>query len=427
LLNQINIFDKNNNKYMTAYIITIGDEILIGQTVNTNASWLGTQLSESNINIIETITIPDRKEVILDTLDKASLKADLVIVTGGLGPTKDDITKNCLCTYFNDTLTRNEEVLDKINSYFEARGLEMLDSNIQQADLPSKAEVVPNELGTASGMWFRKENTQYISLPGVPYEMKNMVSEYIIPKLKAKYNLSSFYHQNILIQGIGESFLAEKIKHWENDIRESGLNLAYLPSPGIIRLRISSPKGKMVKPFIDEKIRELKKTIPKHVVGINNDTLTSVLAKLLKYNKLSISTAESCTGGNIAKSITSLSGSSEYFNGTIVAYQNNIKSKVLDVDPELFKTVGAVSKEVVEQMAIGGKKVMNSTYCIATSGVSGPNGGTKEKPVGTTWIAISGPNKTVSKKFMFGENRERNITKATNAAINFLRIVILDL
>jgi len=409
-----------------AAVLTIGDELLIGQTINTNAAWIGRELALVNIRVTKSLTISDDKLEIIAAIDLLLKDSNIIIITGGLGPTKDDITKYTLAEYFSMKLKRNQEVLEKIEVFFKIRGREMLEVNRQQADLPEDCRVIENKNGTAAGMWFEKEGKIIISMPGVPYEMKAMMSESVIPDLVKIFKPVAVFHRTILTQGIGESFLADILKDWENDLRKSGHSLAYLPSPGIVKLRVSSG-GKNVdelKVIVDSYCEKLYELIPDWIFGEGEDQLEALVGKLLTKKKMTLSTAESCTGGYISHLITSVSGSSSYYMGSVVSYSNEIKSSQLNVDEKLFTKVGAVSKEVVEQMAMGVKNKLNTDYSIAVSGVAGPDGGSEEKPVGTVWIAIGTPSGVVSKKFLFENNRERNIRRSALTSLNMLRKIL---
>ena len=413
---------------MKAELITIGDELLIGQTVDTNASWIGEQLNQLGIDVNQISSIRDDRQHILDTLELSTSCSQLVILTGGLGPTNDDITKKTLCEYFNSTLILNEAVLEKITAYFQSRDLQMLEVNKDQARLPHNCAILDNSRGTASGMWFEKNEVIVISLPGVPYEMKGIFSDVIIPKLKEKILVSNVLNKTIKTQGIGESFLAEIIKDWEYELIEDGLKLAYLPSPGIVKLRITAfgSRENELRNLIEKYVLKLVALIPDYIYGYDKDKLEQVVGKLLAKKNASFSLAESCTGGNLAHMITSVSGSSSYFKGSIVAYSNTVKTDFLSVDSQLLIKHGAVSKQVVEQMAIGANLRFDTDYSIATSGVAGPNGGTEDKPVGTVWIAIAADERVYSKKLTLGDNRERNILISSLSALNLLRLKLLE-
>lgn len=408
---------------MYAEIITIGDELLLGQTTDTNSAFIGSHLAAIGLPVKRIQSVADEAEAITAAMQLAE-DAAVVIITGGLGPTKDDITKQVLCEFFQTRLIRNNEALDRISTFFNERNLPMLDTNIRQADVPESCTILPNYEGTASGMWFEKRGTIYISIPGVPYEMKPMLLNEILPKLQSHFMLEPVHQRMVYTTGIGESFLAEKINEWENTMREKGMNLAYLPSPGIIRLRITSPPA--VANQLDETVEELHQLIPQYIFGGGNDSLENVLGELLLKRNETVVTAESCTGGLIAHLLTSIAGSSRYFMGSVVSYSNEVKVNQLGVSESDLMEFGAVSKQVVEQMATGVRTKMNADYAMATSGIAGPDGGTEDKPVGMVWISVCDRNETISKKFLFGNNRERNIKKSTIAAMNMLRKFMLS-
>lgn len=413
---------------MKAELITIGDELLIGQTVDTNASWIGEQLNQLGIDVNQISSIRDDRQHILDTLELSSSRSQLVILTGGLGPTNDDITKKTLCEYFNSNLILNESVLEKITAYFQSRDLEMLEVNKDQARLPHNCTILDNSRGTASGMWFEKNKVIFISLPGVPYEMKGIFLDVIIHKLNKEHLVSNVINKTIKTQGVGESFLAEIIKDWEIELIEDGLKLAYLPSPGIVKLRITAfgNRENELRNVINNYVQKLFALIPDYIFGYDKDKLEQVVGDLLAKKNASLSLAESCTGGNLAHMITSVSGSSSYFKGSIVAYSNTVKTDFLSVNSQLIIKYGAVSKQVVEKMALGANLRFDTDYSIATSGVAGPNGGTKEKPVGTVWVAIACKEIVYSKKLTLGDNRERNILISSLSALNLLRLKLLE-
>lgn len=406
---------------MKVEILAIGDELLIGQTINTNASWLGQELSSIGARIIRTTVVSDTKEAIAGAIEAVFPDTNCVLITGGLGPTKDDITKHTLCEIFQTELKIHEPTLAKIETFFAKRNRPMLEVNIQQAALPIDCIILDNDMGTAAGMWFERNEKVYISMPGVPYEMKHIFSERAIPRLKEKFQLKSIFHKTALTQGIGESFLAEKLENWENEIRERGLGLAYLPSPGIVKLRITSYNGKQDEPLIDAYFDELVKTIPQAVYGFGEDTLPSVIGQLLNQKQLTIGTVESCTAGFLANQICSISGASDYFLGSLLTYSNELKNRLANVTSENLEQFGAVSEEVALAMANGGKAKLGTDICISTTGVAGPTGGTDEKPVGLVWIGIALPDRTIARKFMFGDNRERNIQMTVWSALNWLR------
>lgn len=412
---------------MRVEIISIGDELLIGQTVNTNATWLGTEFSLRGGNVLYTTVIRDVKADILDAIDRAFSRVDVIIVTGGLGPTKDDITKYTLCEYFNTELVLNEEVLARVRAYFDERGREMLDMNIKQAELPENARVLINDMGTASGMWFDQGEQVLISLPGVPYEMKHLMLDRAFPLLTERFEMRAIYHRTLQTQGIGESYLAERIEDIEIDIRNNGFGLAYLPSASQVRLRISSERSALNETKIEGYLAQIEGRLPQYAFGREQDRLSEIIGKWMIKNRKTIGTVESCTGGAIASELVEISGSSAYFLGSMVTYSYELKSKLVGVNMEDIQKDGAVSETVVRQMAEGGREALGVDYCIAASGIAGPNGGTEDKPVGTVWIGIAGPNDTLAQKFLFGDQRDRNIERTVLTALNLLRCEVLKI
>lgn len=410
-----------------AELISIGDELLIGQTINTNASWLGQQLAAIGIRVTHTAVISDEKKDIIEAIDSAFSRADLVIVTGGLGPTKDDITKHVLCDYFDSQLIENKVILEHIESFFRLRNRPMLAVNTQQALFPEKAEVLFNRQGTAAGMWFNRDKKVLISMPGVPYEMKTIFSEEAIPKIKQQFATVNLYHRTVLTQGIGESFLADKMSDWENRLRAEGFGLAYLPSPGMVKLRLTSYTGDDKAPRIDAYVQELKNEIPRYAFGEGEISLSEVVGNRLKANNQTIGTVESCTGGAISAELIRISGASDYVKGSLVTYSYELKTAFAGVSEETLSEFGAVSEQVVSQMATNGRKTLGVDWCVAVSGIAGPAGGTEEKPVGTVWMAIANHENTIAKRFNFGDNRERNIQMTVLSALNYLRRTLLQL
>ena len=407
---------------MKVELISIGDELLIGQTINTNASWLGESLSKAGADIIRTVAISDKKEEIIASLDSINSNTDCVIITGGLGPTKDDITKYTLCEYFGSALKQDPHTLGKIEAFFAQRDRPMLASNYKQAELPVDCLILENDFGTAAGMWFEKNNKIYISLPGVPYEMQGIMEEQAIPMLKNRFKLESLYHKTALTSGLGESFLAEKIADWETKVYANNFSLAYLPSPGIVKLRISSPNGigdesKIIQLFLD-----LENEIPHHFFGYDKDTLPSVIGKRLIDKNLTIGTVESCTSGLLASQISSIPGASSYYLGALLTYSYKLKTTLANVPSEIIKKHGAVSEEVAIEMAQNGRGIIGADICISTTGIAGPAGGTETKPVGLVWIAIATKEGTITKKHQFSNNRERNLKMTVLSALNLLRI-----
>jgi nicotinamide-nucleotide amidase len=412
---------------MKVEILSIGDELLIGQTVNTNATWLGQECSKIGLRVVHVTTISDDKSAIIHAIDAAFLRSDIILVTGGLGPTKDDITKHTLCEYFDTELEIHLPTLQQIEGFFARRNRPMLESNIRQAELPKKCEILPNINGTAAGMWFNHAGKVLISMPGVPYEMKGIMLEEVFPRLKQRFELKGIFHKTILTQGIGESFLAESIAGWENEVRESGLELAYLPSPGLVKLRITSYEGMIRKEEINAYFTVLKDRFPRYVFGEEEETLPQIIGDLLRKDKLQIGTVESCTGGALAHSIMAIAGASDYFSGSFLTYSNELKKRLVGVSETNLTEFGAVSKEVVEQMAANGREKLGVDVCVSSSGVAGPNGGTTQKPVGLVFIAIATAERTHSFQFQFGDERERNIQMTVLTALNLVRCELLGL
>lgn len=399
---------------------------MIGQVVNSNAAWIGEVLTEIGIEVCRNMTIADRSQVIKSILAECAGRAELVIITGGLGPTRDDITKKALAEYFGSKLVKSEEALQGIRELLGSRGVKMNALNEEQAMVPDNCILLPNRFGTASGMWFSKGGTEFISLPGVPYEMKAMMTGAVLPRLRDAHALPAIIHKTLLVQGIPESHLSDRLGAFEDQLPEN-VKLAYLPSPGRVRLRLTGigEDNDTIGKTIDIEAEKLRKSIPgENFYGYNEEQLERVVGKLLKEKGCTLALAESCTGGTIAQMITSVPGSSEYFLGSVVAYSNDIKQKVLGVKLETLKQFGAVSEDVVRQMAEGVLKVYGADYAIATSGIAGPDGGSPEKPVGTTWIAVASMEGIVSKVYHFGEHRGRNIQKASMTGLNMVRMFI---
>jgi nicotinamide-nucleotide amidase len=406
---------------MLAEIITIGDELLIGQVIDTNSAWMAEQLNIIGIRVHQITSISDNQEHILTTLKEASGRVQLILITGGLGPTKDDITKQTLCNYFDTSLIFSEKAYSNVEKLFSSRGVAVTEINRLQAMVPANCKVIANPNGTAPCMWFEKDGCIYISMPGVPFEMKAIMEQEIIPKLLNKLN-QVIIHRTILTEGAGESYLASLIEPWEDSLPEF-IKLAYLPQPGMVRLRLTAygTDRNKLQAAIDKAEKELYPYAGKFIFGFDTDTMESVVGQLLRNKGFTLSTAESCTGGNIAQLITSIAGSSDYFKGSIVAYSNEIKEQFLGVPHQVIMEHGAVSEQTVIAMAEGIRSRFATDYAIAVSGIAGPGGGTEEKPVGTTWIAVATPTETIARKFMLGEHRGRNIRKASIAALNMLR------
>ena len=412
---------------MKAALISIGDELLIGQTINTNAAWLGKELSEIGIPVKHSWTIEDDAEVIKESLDQLIPKVNLIILTGGLGPTKDDLTKHTLTEYFKTRLEIVPEVLARIEDFFHKRNRKMLEVNTKQAELPVDAQIMHNYHGTACGMWFEKDGCIVISLPGVPYEMKGIMLDEVFPRLKERFEIQEMYHETMMTQGVGESFLAEIIEDWENRVRADELSLAYLPSPGLVKLRLTSKNGKVDAPKIDAYFKEVMLLIPKFAYSIGEIGLADIIGKMLLDKKMTIGSVESCSGGTIAREIVQIPGSSAYYEGSIVAYSYGEKENILGIAHEDLMKFGAVSEEIVTQMAEKGRKLLDVDVCVSTSGIAGPDGGTESKPVGTVWIAVSTKERTFSKCLYLGDNRQRNIQMTALYALNLVRCELLGL
>lgn len=412
---------------MKSAIIAIGDEMLIGQITNTNAVWIARELNELGVRVGEMVTIPDERDAIHATLDRYVGKYDLLIMTGGLGPTGDDITRQSLAAYFNSQLVAHPETLERIRARFRERGWRLTGSNIRQADVPEGCRVLMNDHGTAPGMWFEKDGTILVSLPGIPYEMEGLMNDHVLPGIRERVTVPHVVHRTIMTQGVPESYLASMLTKWEKAL-PGCLKLAYLPRPGIVRLRLSAygECAEKAEPILQENIDKLLEIIPQHVFSLEEIPLEQVLGDLLRERGLTLATAESCTGGKVASMITSIPGSSDYFSGSIVAYHNRIKTEQLGVGSGVLEKFGAVSREVVEQMAEGVKERFLTDTSIAVSGIAGPSGGTEEKPVGTTWICVTRGDRKHARQFRFVGNRERIITWASNTAMQLLRRLILE-
>jgi nicotinamide-nucleotide amidase len=412
---------------MKAELITIGDEILIGQIVDTNSAWMGQQLNLHGIDVYQVTSVHDNHDHILKAFQEAENRVDLVLITGGLGPTKDDITKKVLCEYFGTELVYHPEVFEHVHSLLSSRNVVVNQLNRDQALLPASCTVLHNSAGTASGMWFEQNNTIFVSMPGVPFEMEAIMLEEVFPRLVELAISESIVHKTILTIGLPESMLAEKIEQWESALPKF-IKLAYLPSPLMVRLRLSAygSDKSFLETEISKQVKSLLEIIPQNVFGFDDDNLSMAIGRMLVKSSQTLAVAESCTGGNIAHFLTSNPGSSAYFKGGVVAYSNEIKSSLLGVPSGIINEFGAVSREVAEAMALGALKVIQADYSIATTGIAGPDGGTEEKPVGTVWIAVAGPSGVKSKMYQFKHNRERNIIRTSQTALNMLRTSILN-
>ena len=413
---------------MKAAIVTIGDEILIGQIVDTNSSYIAKALDKVGIATHEMLSISDDKQHILDTFHTLQNKVEVVIVTGGLGPTKDDITKKTFCDYFEDNLVENESVLVHVKSIIEGiykRPITQM--NRDQALVPTKAKVLFNQVGTAPGMWMEKENTVFISLPGVPYEMKYLIDNEVIPNLVQKFERPYIVHQTIMTYGRGESMIAEQIEAWENNLPDF-IKLAYLPSPGKVRLRLTArgTNEEVLKSEIKSQVEKLDLLIHEIIVGYNEDEpIEVVLGRLLTEKKATISTAESCTGGKIASMLSSVPGASNYFKGSVVSYATQTKIDVLEIDENLIAKHGVVSAEVAKEMVISVQKLMNSDFAIATTGNAGPTKGDEDAELGTVFLGIATPQEVFVEEFNFGQPREKVIDRAISKGLELIYKEIL--
>ena len=405
-----------------AMIISIGDEILYGQTLDTNSHWISGELDDLGVRVLKKVTISDTRKAILDNLKEAEQNADIVLITGGLGPTSDDLTKPCLAEYFNVPLVRNEVAFENVKAIFEKAGWEMNASNEQQADLPANCTAITNPLGTASGMWFESNGTVFVSMPGVPFEMKHMMTETILPKLKEQFVQDGIFHRMIRTIGIGESKLAEIIEEWETALPKE-IKLAYLPTMGSVKIRLTTDDdSEAMQKKVQDKIDEVLPLIDKYVYGFDHEEIPEAIGRILKERKLTVAFAESCTGGFLSHKITSVPGSSEWYRGSMIPYSNDLKRDLLDVDQKILDEDGAVSEPVVLALAENVRKTLKSDIGISVSGIAGPGGGTDEKPVGTVWIAYADKHKSVAKKFRFIRDREVNIKYSSIAALNMIRI-----
>ena len=408
---------------MKADIITIGDEILIGQIIDTNSAWIAARLGEIGVSIRRKYSIGDRREEIISAVEESMAKAEITIITGGLGPTKDDITKRVLAEIFNSPMVCHTETYERVERMMAARGIAFNDLNKGQAMVPECCTVLANHKGTAPGMWFERDGRVVVSLPGVPFEMEGLMMESVLPRITQHFALSSVVHRTAITYGLAESMMAELIAPWE-DALPPHLHLAYLPSPSQLRLRLSAydvDKEQAEREF-DEQFAKLLPILGDYFVGWGDTTVQSAVAEILGRRGETLASAESCTGGVIASKFTAMSGASEYFWGGVVSYDNSVKENVLGVSRHNLETYGAVSEQVARQMAEGVRRLCGTTYGVATTGVAGPTGGTPDKPVGTVWVAVATPTRTIAKLFQHGKVRAVNIERAATAAINLLRL-----
>jgi len=415
-----------NTQSVKIEIITIGDEILIGQIVDTNSAWMAVELNKSGFEIAQITSVHDQADQITASLRLALQRADVVLFTGGIGPTNDDITKETLTRFFGGKLVFDPSVLENIECLFKNRpGFTMNELTRRQAMVPDNCTVIQNPVGTAPVTWFERDGKVVVSMPGVPYEMKNAMTTEIILRLKKHFETPNLLHKTVQVYGYGESALALKIADWENEL-PGNISLAYLPNLGVVKLRLSGLEDDVLhlEFIMNQQIEKLKEILGSAIFAYEDIPLEVMIGNLLKSKNITISTAESCTGGNIAHMLTSVAGSSEYFKGAVVAYDNEVKANVLKVSQDDLDTYGAVSEPVVQQMAVGARRLLKTDVSVAVSGIAGPTGGTDEKPVGTVWIAVSSAETTISRKFHFSIRRDMNISRATQAALLMVKEIL---
>jgi nicotinamide-nucleotide amidase len=412
---------------IVASIITIGDELLIGQVVDTNSAWMAQELNKNGIWVGHRVAVGDVREDIWNALEEESRRSRIILITGGLGPTADDITKPLLSEYFGGKLVVDEGALANVKRIFERLQRPMIERNLLQAEVPDVCTVIPNKRGTAPGMWFEKDGRIFVSMPGVPHEMKGMMTDSVLPALRQHFSLPFIAHRTLLTAGIGESFLADHIKDFEEAL-PSSIKLAYLPNYGMVRLRLTiwGDDPETLNTILQQQFDTLKGLVAEWMVADEDISLPEAIGRMLRQRGKTLGTAESCTGGYIAHLITAIPGSSHYFNGSVVSYANEVKEKVLQVSPDTIDRVGAVSEETVRQMAKGALAVLNTDYVVATSGIMGPDGGSTDKPVGTVWVAVGNHQNILTQKFFFRFDRQRNIELTATNALNLLRKFILS-
>lgn len=410
---------------MNVAILTIGDELLIGQVVDTNSAWIGAMLTQEGFHVQEISTVGDHAEAIKDELARLMSRSDIVIMTGGLGPTNDDITLKTLASFFNTSLVFDASVYADIEKFFAGRKDMMNALNRDQALVPADATIIHNKVGTAPITWFEKDGKVVVSMPGVPIEMKQAMNDEIIPRLKQRFHVPSIQHRYLLVHGIGESALAIQIKEWENALPPF-IKLAYLPQVGLVRLRLSAmhEDKSLLTQTLDEAVKQVVPLLGNALLALEDITPAEVIDRLLKQCNYSLSVAESCTGGTIAHLITAQPGCSAYFKGGVIAYDNSVKSHLLKVNENDLNMFGAVSQPVVEQMAQGIRSLLHTDIGVATSGIAGPTGGTTEKPVGMVWIAVATAQGVISRMFQFGTIRDRNITRASIEVLALIKEVV---
>ena len=411
---------------VNAEIIAIGDELLYGQIMDTNSHWISQELDAVGVRVVRKTTVGDNRTDILTAFEEASKRADLILITGGLGPTQDDLTKPLLAEYFGCEIVEVPEAVAAVSAYFTRRGREMTLLNTLQGHLPTCCTYVPNEVGTAPGMWFEQKGCYWMSMPGVPHEMKKLVKDFVLPKLSQVFELPVIYHKLIKTAGIGESWLADLIKDWENAL-PAHIRLAYLPSLGHVKLRLTAfgTNKEQLQQEVAAQIQVLLPQIEKYVYGYDEETLETALGKLLKNAGKTIALAESCSGGYVSHLITTVPGSSTYFQGAVVPYHNAFKERILGVKSETLSSHGAVSEATVAEMAEGVRQLFNADYGLASSGIAGPDGGTPDKPVGTVWIGCAGPEGVETRKLQLTQDRMLNIQLTGVAVLNLFRTCFL--
>lgn len=412
---------------IVAGIITIGDELLIGQVIDTNSAWMAQELNKIGVWVQHRVAVGDSRTDIWNALEEEGKRAQIILITGGLGPTADDITKPLLNEYFGGRMTIDEGALANVKHIFERLNRPMIQRNLQQAEVPDTCTVIPNKRGTAPGMWFEKDGKIFVSMPGVPHEMKGMMSDDVLPALRQHFSLPFIAHRTILTAGIGESWLADHINAFETAL-PSHIKLAYLPNYGMVRLRLTTrgEDSASLANELQEQFDTLKQLVAEWMVIDEDLSLEEAVGKLLRTRGRTVATAESCTGGYIAHLLTSIAGSSDYFKGGVVSYSNEVKEKLLHVEAATLDTAGAVSEETVRQMALNALPLLDTDYAVAVSGIMGPGGGSAEKPVGTVWVAVGSPRNIIAQKFSFRFDRRRNIELTATNALNLLRKFILS-
>ncbi len=414
------------NKFAAASIITIGDELLIGQVIDTNSAWMAQELNKAGIAVKRRVAVGDTWQAIWQALDTESKEAEIILITGGLGPTADDITKPLLCSYFGGTLITDEAALANVTNIFNRLDRPLTERNIKQAEVPDVCTVIQNQRGTAPGMWFSREGRIFVSMPGVPHEMKGMMTNDVIPALRKAFKLPSITHRTLLTAGVGESFLADKLVDFEAAL-PAGVKLAYLPNYGMVRLRLTAVGADAAETerTITNLFNQLQQLVAENMVTNEDEPLEKVVGKLLQARGQTMSTAESCTGGYMAHLLTSMSGASVWYQGTVVSYSNEVKQHLLNVSATTLAAHGAVSEATVQEMVKGALAALNTDFAVAVSGIMGPDGGSAEKPVGTVWIAAGNEQQLVTQKLQLRFDRMRNIQLTAAAAFNLLRQFIL--